>query len=225
MRTSGSRRFGSPRPRSSERSSRRQAARPPIAWVPARDAHVPNVELPQGSPPTAGKVYLVGEKITVPRVYPFGTVGLTSGSPMALDIRPFDPKDEESVVTLWERCGLVRSLNNPHGDIRRKLQVRPDLFLVGLLGGRIVATAMAGYEGHRGWLNYVAVDPDHQRTGLGRKMVSAAEQLLHDAGCPKVNMQVRSSNQAVLEFYRKLGYSVDEVVSLGKRLAHDNPRV
>lgn len=143
---------------------------------------------------------------------------------MALDIRPFDPKDEESVVTLWERCGLVRPLNNPRGDIRRKLQVRPDLFLVGLLGGRIVATAMAGYEGHRGWLNYVAVDPDHQRTGLGREMVSAAEHLLHDAGCPKVNLQVRSSNQPVLEFYRKLGYSVDEVVSLGKRLAHDTPR-
>ena len=81
---------------------------------------------------------------------------------------------------------------------------------------------MAGYEGHRGWLNYVAVTPEHRRGGLGRAMVEEAERLLREAGCPKINLQVRTSNQAVIKFYRRLGYVVDDVVSMGKRLERDN---
>ena len=136
-------------------------------------------------------------------------------------IRPFQPADEESVISLWRRCDLVRPWNDPRKDIRRKLDVRPDLFLVGLLDGQVVACVMAGFEGHRGWLNYLAVAPEHQRQGRARAMVAEAERLLRAAGCPKINLQVRTSNQGVIDFYRRLGYSVDEVVSMGKRLEHD----
>ena len=140
-----------------------------------------------------------------------------------MDIRPFQPQDEEAVVALWTRCDLVRPWNDPHKDILRKREVRPDLFLVGVLDGQIVASVMAGYEGHRGWLNYLAVDPKHQRHGFGRAIVTEAERLLRAAGAPKINLQVRTTNDGVIEFYRRLGYSVDPVVSLGKRLEGDGP--
>jgi len=141
-----------------------------------------------------------------------------------MEIRPFQPSDEAAVVALWERCGLVRPWNDPHKDIQRKLAVRPDLFLVGVWQGEVVATAMAGYEGHRGWINYLAVSPKHQRTGLGHEIMAEAERLLRETGCPKINLQVRSTNLQVIEFYRSLGYILEDVVSLGKRLDHDGPK-
>ena len=85
-----------------------------------------------------------------------------------MHIRPFEASDEEAVVALWQRCGLTRPWNDPRKDIRRKLRVRPDLFLVGVLDGEIVATAMAGYEGHRGWISYLGVVPEQRRKGFGR---------------------------------------------------------
>jgi ribosomal protein S18 acetylase RimI-like enzyme len=139
-----------------------------------------------------------------------------------MQIRPFQPEDEEAVVSLWRRCDLVRPWNDPHKDIRRKLDVKPGWFLVGVLDNQIVACVMAGYEGHRGWLNYLAVEPEHQRHGLARAIVAEAERLLREAGCPKINLQIRSSNHGVVEFYRRLGYSTDDVVSMGKRLEHDD---
>lgn len=139
-----------------------------------------------------------------------------------MQIRPFHPDDEEAVISLWRACELLRAWNDPRKDISRKLQVGPELFLVGLLDGRIIASVMAGYEGHRGWMNYLAVAPEHQRRGYARAIVDEAERLLRAAGCPKINLQVRTSNHGVLEFYRRLGYSVDDVVSLGKRLEHDD---
>jgi len=140
-----------------------------------------------------------------------------------MQIRGFVPGDEEAVVNLWSKCGLVRPWNDPRKDIARKLRVRPDLFLVGEIDGRIVASVMAGYEGHRGWLNYLAVDPDRRRRGLGRILVTEAEKLLKELGCPKVSLQVRRSNPVAIEFYRRIGYEVDEVVSMGKRLVSDLP--
>jgi ribosomal protein S18 acetylase RimI-like enzyme len=137
-------------------------------------------------------------------------------------IRPFDPAAADAVVALWERCQLTRPWNDPHKDIRRKLLVQPELFLVGVLDGIVVATVMAGYDGHRGWINYLGVDPDHQRKGLGRAIMEEAEQRLRAAGAPKINLQVRSTNTAVIAFYRSLGYAVDEVMSMGKRLEHDD---
>ena len=138
-------------------------------------------------------------------------------------IRPFEMSDEEAVVALWERCGLTRPWNDPRKDIRRKVQCQPDLFLVGVVDGEIAATVMAGYEGHRGWIQYLGVDPGRQRKGLGRAIVGEAERRLLAAGCPKINLQVRTSNVGVIEFYKRLGFAPDDVVSMGKRLEHDGP--
>jgi ribosomal protein S18 acetylase RimI-like enzyme len=138
-----------------------------------------------------------------------------------MQIRAYEQTDEEAVVALWERCGLTRSWNDPRKDIRRKLAVRPDLFLVGEIGNALVATAMAGYEGHRGWINYLAVVPEHRRKGFARRMMEEAERLLRAAGCPKINLQIRAANAGAVEFYREIGYSVDEVISMGKRLEKD----
>lgn len=140
-----------------------------------------------------------------------------------LTLRPFHPDDSAAVIDLWRRCGLVHVNNDPAKDIARKCNVRPDLFIVGFSGGKLVASVMVGYEGHRGWINYLAVSPDHQRKGYGRQLMEEAERLLRAEGCPKINLQVRTTNTAVLAFYQSLGYGQDEVISLGKRLEHDAP--
>lgn len=138
-------------------------------------------------------------------------------------VRPYEPADEGEVIALWERCGLTRPWNDPAKDIRRKLAEQPELFGV-LPGddGSVAGTVMAGYEGHRGWINYLAVDPSVQGGGLGRQLMDWAEARLRERGCPKINLQVRRGNEAVLAFYAALGYADDNVVSLGKRLEHDD---
>ncbi len=123
----------------------------------------------------------------------------------------------------WIRCGLVAPQNNPRTDIQRKLQVAPELFLVGTLDDEIVATVMAGYDGHRGWINYLAVAPKFQKSGYGRQIMEYAEGLLRERGCPKINFQVRSTNKQVIEFYQRIGFSFDDVLSMGKRLVTDEP--
>ena len=125
-------------------------------------------------------------------------------------------------MSLWEQCGLTRPWNDPRKDIARKLLVQPELFLVGTLDGQVIATAMAGYDGHRGWVNYLAVAPRSRGRGCGRALMERVEQLLMNLGCPKVNIQVRSSNAEALGFYRAIGYAQDEIISLGKRLIHDD---
>ena len=136
-------------------------------------------------------------------------------------IRPYRAADEAALISLWQACGLVRPQNNPRKDIARKLRVNPEWFLVGETDGRIVATVMAGYEGHRGWINYLAVDPALRRTGLGRAMMAEAERLLRAAGCPKINLQVRAENPGVIAFYERIGFAVEGAVSLGRRLTKD----
>ncbi len=138
-----------------------------------------------------------------------------------INIRPFADADGSSVVALWRACGLVRPQNDPRKDIARKLRVNPEWFLVAEDSGHIVGAVMAGYEGHRGWINYLAVEPTRQRGGLGRALMAAAEQRLRAAGCPKINLQVRPDNPAVITFYERLGFTVEGAVSLGKRLERD----
>jgi ribosomal protein S18 acetylase RimI-like enzyme len=138
-----------------------------------------------------------------------------------LVIRSYKPQDESAVVQLWLQCNLVVPQNNPERDIRRKLRVNPEWFLVGALDGKVVATCMAGYEGHRGWINYLAVSPHHRRQGIGRRIMGEAEKRLRSAGCPKINLQVRETNRAVIQFYERIGYTRDLVASMGKRLEND----
>jgi len=137
------------------------------------------------------------------------------------NIRPYHTADELAVIALWERCGLLRPQNDPRKDIVRKLKVNPEFFLLAEEGGRIVGTVMAGYEGHRGWINYLGVDPARRRGGLGRQLMAEAERVLRAAGCPKINLQVRPENQAAVAFYESLGFAVEGAISLGKRLESD----
>lgn len=136
-------------------------------------------------------------------------------------IRPFAEADTEAVVALWRECGLTRPWNDPYKDIARKLQVQRELFLVGEAEGAIVSSIMAGYEGHRGWIYYLAVAPSHQRRGFARELMERVEAMLLARGCPKISLLVRSTNTAVLEFYARIGYAQDAAVPLGKRLIPD----
>jgi ribosomal protein S18 acetylase RimI-like enzyme len=138
-----------------------------------------------------------------------------------MKIRAFQPEDEAAVIALRHECGLTRPWNNPRLDIARKLTEQPELFLVGTAGEELVATATAGFDGHRGWVNYLAVAAPFRGQSFGRAMMQEAENLLVQRGCPKINLQIRTSNAEVIAFYRKLGYAQDDVVSLGKRLIHD----
>ncbi len=138
-----------------------------------------------------------------------------------MEIRPYRDADENDVIQLWQMCGLTVPHNDPVKDIRRKLTVQPELFLVGVRQERIIATVMAGYEGHRGWLNYLAVSPDMRQSGIARQLVSEVEKHLRLMGCPKINLQVRGTNTGAIAFYRKIGFVEDDVISLGKRLEFD----
>jgi ribosomal protein S18 acetylase RimI-like enzyme len=141
-----------------------------------------------------------------------------------MNIRPYEPGDEPALIALWSECGLTRAWNDPQKDIARKLGVQPEWFLVGVDAARsnpVIASALFGYDGHRGWVNYLAVLPACQRKGYARQLMARGEALLTAAGCPKLNLQVRTGNADVLNFYQHIGYGRDDVVSLGKRLIPD----
>jgi ribosomal protein S18 acetylase RimI-like enzyme len=138
-----------------------------------------------------------------------------------MQIRAFQTEDEAAVIALWQACDLTRPWNDPHKDIARKLTVQPELFVVGFERDELIASAMFGYEGHRGWVNYLAVSPSHLRRGHASALMHWGEQALQARGCPKINLQVRSGNADVIAFYKSLGYGDDEVIGLGKRLISD----
>lgn len=137
--------------------------------------------------------------------------------------RSYQHADQQAVVALWQSCGLLRPWNDPVVDILRKQSVGADLFIVGLDNNTIVAVLMGGYDGHRGWMNYLAVDPAVQGKGLGGQIVHALEKRLLAIGCPKINLQIRTDNEKVINFYKSCGYSTDDVTSMGKRLIADQP--
>ena len=139
-----------------------------------------------------------------------------------MNIREFTVNDTEAVIAIWRECELVVGWNDPHKDIERKLKVNPELFLVAELDKRIVGSVMGGYEGHRGWINYLAVSPDVQKNGYARRLMLAIEQRLLAIGCPKINLQVRSTNQSVIDFYRHIEFVQEQTVSFGKRLIPDS---
>ncbi|NOY42992.1 MAG: GNAT family acetyltransferase [Planctomycetes bacterium] len=138
-----------------------------------------------------------------------------------MHIRMFQPDDESAVIQLWDRSGLTRSWNDPRKDICRKQRVQPEWFLVGVLDERIIVSVMAGFDGHRGWINYLVVDPDFQRAGHARAIMVQAERMLHEFGCPKINLQIRKNNLDAIAFYENIGFTEDAVVSYGKRLIPD----
>jgi ribosomal protein S18 acetylase RimI-like enzyme len=139
-----------------------------------------------------------------------------------VEIRPYEEKDEEAVAKLWrEVFPGSPPWNVPEEDIKRKLQVQRGLFLVATINGEIVGTAMAGYDGHRGWVYYVAVDPARRRKGVGRALMERVERDLARLGCHKLNLQVRRNNEETVAFYERLGYSLEDHFSMGKLLERE----
>ena len=138
-----------------------------------------------------------------------------------MHVRPFMDSDEAAVIALWEAAGLTRSWNDPRKDIARKRSVQREWFVVGTQGEVVMASIMIGYDGHRGWINYLAVSPDHRLQGHARTLMREAERVLAAAGCPKINLQIRTTNASVIAFYKSVGYAQDDVVSFGRRLIAD----
>ncbi|MEV4049840.1 GNAT family acetyltransferase [Amycolatopsis sp. NPDC049688] len=136
-------------------------------------------------------------------------------------IRAFEKQDTGAVVELWTQAGLTRPWNDPLADVRRKQAVQPEMFFVAEHGGHVVGTVMAGYDGHRGWIHYLAVSAHHRGTGLGRALVEEAEAALRTLCCPKVQLQIRPGNSGVIGVYEHLGYTPYEAFNMGKRLVVD----
>ncbi|HKS63080.1 MAG TPA: GNAT family acetyltransferase [Xanthobacteraceae bacterium] len=135
-----------------------------------------------------------------------------------LGISPITDADVEAVIALWQRCGLTRPWNDPASDIAFARRRDNATILVGRAAGKIVATAMVGHDGHRGWVYYVAVDPDRQGNDFGRAIMAAAEDWQRAQGVTKVMLMVRPDNVAVQAFYDKLGYDVQERLIYAKWL-------
>ena len=138
------------------------------------------------------------------------------------EIRSYRPDDEPDVIQLWKKVfPNTPSHNNPQRDIKTKLMVQSDLFLVAEINQELAGTAMAGFDGHRGWVYYLAVDPAYRRKGIGTALMNKAERLLSQIGCSKLNLQIRANNSEGRAFYEKLGYGVEDRISMGKRFYSD----
>lgn len=138
-----------------------------------------------------------------------------------MKISNFDMVDTEAVIKLWQTCDLTRPWNDPQKDIDRKMMDRNGAFWVGRIDGIIMASIMIGYDGHRGSINYLAIDPAFKGRGFGRLMMQRAEEFLISIDCPKISFCVRRGNEPVIEFYDKIGYKPDDVLFFGKRLISD----
>ena len=136
-------------------------------------------------------------------------------------IRPYIDTDLEDIIQLWERCDLTRPWNNPEIDIFRKAAQKDELFLVAVKDQTIIATLMGGYDGHRGWINYLAVHPNHQRNGIATALIQHSEKRLIALGCPELQILVPKEHIDIQNFYEQLGYDEKEVVCLAKRLISD----
>ena len=126
--------------------------------------------------------------------------------------------DAEAVIGLWRTCELTRPWNDPERDFRMAVDGASSAVLLLRDGGAIAASVMVGFDGHRGWVYYLAVAPERRRQGLGRRMMEAAEQWLRKRGAPKIQLMVREDNAEVIAFYEALGLERQKVVTLGRFL-------
>ena len=136
-----------------------------------------------------------------------------------MHIRSFESADLDEVIALWRLVFPdAPAHNDPLSDIQSKSKIQPEFFFVALEDDRVVGTAMSGYDGHRGWVYYVAVHPDHRRSGIGSALMRKVESALMGIGCPKLNLQIRADNEPVKAFYESLGYTVEDRISMGKKI-------
>ena len=141
---------------------------------------------------------------------------------MKINYRLFTKEDREAVIDLWRRCELIVPWNDPEKDILRKLSVNDDLFILAEEKGGIIASAMGGYDGHRGYIYYLAVLPEFQKKGVGSNILRLVEEELLKLGCPKINLFVRNNNLNIKTFYKKNIYQSQDSQIYGKRLIDDN---
>jgi ribosomal protein S18 acetylase RimI-like enzyme len=139
-----------------------------------------------------------------------------------VDIRTYRDDDREQVVRLWKVTKLYHPDNDPYKDIDRKMIHSPNLFFVACQEGFVVGTVMVGYEGHRGWINYLGVLPEYQGRGIGRQLMETARNSLAALGCAKINLQIRKENLEIVRFYKSIGYVIEDVVSMEMRLEYDS---
>jgi ribosomal protein S18 acetylase RimI-like enzyme len=135
-----------------------------------------------------------------------------------MEISEIEDREIAAAISLWKRCNLVVAENDPRADIDRARRADNATILVGRRGDAVIATAMVGFDGHRGWVYYLAVQPELQRSGLGKAMLNAAEQWLRARGAPKLLLTASEENAAAFGFYKALGFARSPVVVLGKRL-------
>ncbi len=138
----------------------------------------------------------------------------------ACKIRPYDHSlHRDAVIHLWDIVfGYDAPHNKPSLVLDKKLAMHDDLLFLAFIEDKLIGTVMGGYDGHRGWLYSVAVNPVHRKCGVGAMLVKHAEQSLVDLGCVKINLQIVESNSAVAGFYESLGYAVEKRISMGKRI-------
>jgi ribosomal protein S18 acetylase RimI-like enzyme len=135
----------------------------------------------------------------------------------------YQAEDQDAIVELWQQCGLVVPWNNPLTDIARKIADSPELFFTGKTNGKLVASCMAGYDGHRGWIYFLAVAISEQRKGFAAQLVAHVEAQLIELGCPKLELMVRDRKREMIAFYEAIGFNLDPVRVLSKRLQQDDP--
>ena len=148
---------------------------------------------------------------------------MNASPPVALAISPIADADLPAVIALWQACGLTRPWNDPASDIALARRGPNSAVLVGRDNGAVVATAMVGHDGHRGWVYYVATDPDHRGRGFGRAIMAAAEDWLRVAGIAKLQLLVRRENAKAGAFYQSIGYSEAQTVVFAKWLDGREP--
>ena len=152
---------------------------------------------------------------------PLNKANMPSGTMKNFTIRAFRPDDATDVIDLWRECGLIVPWNNPQTDIDRKYADSAQMFFAGELENELVASCMAGYDGHRGWIYFLAVKGSQRRKKLASMLVRYAEAELVKLGCPKVELMVRKTNNKVISFYKSIGFDPDPVIVLSKRLIED----
>jgi ribosomal protein S18 acetylase RimI-like enzyme len=138
---------------------------------------------------------------------------------LLMEIAPLPVELIETAVELWRRAGLTRPWNDPLADLRRAMEGPASAVLAGLDGQTLLATALVGHDGHRGWVYYLAVRPESQRNGHGRRMMRACEGWLAERRIPKLNLMVRADNPVTQDFYAAIGYTKDDVTVLSRRLS------
>lgn len=135
-----------------------------------------------------------------------------------MEISTASKSDMDSVIALWKACELTRPWNDPAADYQMALMTETSDILLARKEDALIASVMVGFDGHRGWVYYLAVAPEHRRDGLGRIMMAEAEKWLKDRAAPKIQLMVRDDNAQAIGFYKALGYETQPVVTIGKRI-------